>query len=41
MNVNAPQRLRAVTHLDVNGEQAEYAATILQETTATVQSIAG
>jgi threonine aldolase len=40
MNVNAPQRLRAVTHLDVNREQVEYAATIIQETAATVQSIA-
>jgi threonine aldolase len=40
MNAMGPQRLRAVTHLDVRREQVEYAAAILQETAEAVQSIA-
>ncbi len=41
MNAIAPQRIRAVTHLDVSREQVQYAANVLQETAATVQSVAG
>jgi threonine aldolase len=41
MNANAPQRIRAVTHLDVSREQVNHAADVLQETAAAVQSIAG
>lgn len=40
MNATAPQRVRAVTHMDVSREQAEYAAKVLQETAAAVDSIA-
>jgi threonine aldolase len=40
MNANAPQRIRAVTHLDVSREQVQRAATILQETAAAVQAVA-
>jgi threonine aldolase len=41
MNSIAPQRIRAVTHLDVSRKQVEHAANVLQETTANVQSVAG
>ncbi|MCI0333848.1 MAG: low-specificity L-threonine aldolase [Planctomycetes bacterium] len=41
MNAIGPQRLRAVTHLDVSREQVQLAAAILQETAAAVQSVAG
>jgi threonine aldolase len=41
MNATAPQRIRAVTHLDVSREQVERAAEALQETAAAVQSVAG
>jgi threonine aldolase len=41
MNATAPQRMRAVTHLDVSREQVQHAAKILQETAAEVQSVAG
>ncbi len=41
MNAMGPQRLRAVTHLDVSREQVNHAAAIFQETAAAVQSIAG
>jgi threonine aldolase len=41
MNANAPQRLRAVTHLDVTRQQVERAAAVIQETAAAVQSVAG
>ncbi len=41
MNAIAPQRIRAVTHLDVSREQVEHASHVLQETAATVQSVAG
>jgi threonine aldolase len=37
----APQRIRAVTHLDVSRQQIENAAQVLQETAAAVQSVAG
>jgi threonine aldolase len=40
-NAIAPQRVRAVTHLDVSREQVEHAANVLQETAAAVQSVAG
>jgi threonine aldolase len=40
MNVTAPQRIRAVTHLDVSREQVQHAAAVLQETTVEVQSVA-
>jgi threonine aldolase len=40
MNANAPQRIRAVTHLDVSREQVQRAAAILQETAAAVQAVA-
>ena len=39
MNAIAPQRIRAVTHLDVSREQVEYAGNVLQETAAAVQSV--
>jgi threonine aldolase len=41
MNVNAPQRLRAVTHLDVTRQQAEHAAAVIHETAAAVHAVAG
>jgi threonine aldolase len=41
MNATSPQRVRAVTHLDVSRQQVERAATVVQETAAAVQSIAG
>lgn len=41
MSINAPQRLRAVTHLDVSREQVQHAAKVLQQTAAEVQSVAG
>jgi threonine aldolase len=41
MNSIAPQRIRAVTHLDVARTQVEHAAQVLQETAAAVQSVAG
>ncbi len=41
MNANAPQRLRAVTHLDVSREQVEQAAAVIHEIAAAVQSVAG
>jgi threonine aldolase len=41
MNAIGPQRIRAVTHLDVSREQVQRAASVLQETAATVQSVAG
>jgi threonine aldolase len=37
----APQRIRAVTHLDVSRAQVQHAANVLQETAAAVQTIAG
>jgi threonine aldolase len=37
----APQRIRAVTHLDVSRPQIERAAQVLQEIAAAVQSVAG
>jgi threonine aldolase len=40
MNANAPQRVRAVTHLDVTREQVEHAARIIQQTAAEVQEVA-
>jgi threonine aldolase len=40
MNANGPQRVRAVTHLDVSEEQVRRAAALLQETAAEVQSVA-
>jgi threonine aldolase len=40
MNVNGPQRLRAVTHLDVTREQVLEAVAILRDTAAAVHSIA-
>jgi threonine aldolase len=39
MNAMGPQRLRAVTHLDVSRECVQQAAAILQETTAAVSSL--
>jgi threonine aldolase len=41
MNATAPQRIRAVTHLDVTREQVQHAAAVLHETAAEVQSVAG
>ncbi len=41
MNANGPQRVRAVTHLDVSREQVQHAAKVLQQTAAEVQSVAG
>lgn len=40
MNATSPQRVRAVTHLDVSREQVKHAATILQDIAAEVQSVA-
>jgi threonine aldolase len=40
MNANAPQRIRAVSHLDVSREQVQRAAQVLQETAAAVQEVA-
>jgi threonine aldolase len=40
MNATAPQRLRAVTHLDVSRRDVQNAASILQDTAAAVNSIA-
>jgi threonine aldolase len=40
MNATAPQRLRAVTHLDVSRRDVQNAAAILQDTAAAVSSIA-
>jgi threonine aldolase len=40
MNATAPQRVRAVTHLDVSREQVEHAANALQETASIVDTIA-
>lgn len=40
MNATAAQRIRAVTHLDVSREQIQYAAQVLHETAAEVQSVA-
>jgi threonine aldolase len=39
MNATAPQRIRAVTHLDVSREQVRRAADVLQETAAAVHSV--
>ncbi len=39
MNANAPQRIRAVTHLDVSRQQVERAAQVIQETAAAVDAI--
>jgi threonine aldolase len=36
----APQRIRAVTHLDVSREQIQHAANVLQETAAAVVAVA-
>jgi threonine aldolase len=41
MNATAPQRIRAVTHLDVSRKQIEQASRVVQDTAATVQSFAG
>jgi threonine aldolase len=41
MNATAPQRVRAVTHLDVSREQVQHAAKVLQATAVDVQSVAG
>src|SRR5882757_7762214 len=41
MNVTAPQRIRAVTHLDVSREQVQHAASVLHEIAAEVYSVAG
>jgi threonine aldolase len=41
MNATAPQRVRAVTHLDVSRDEVQHAAKVLQETTAAVQAVAG
>jgi threonine aldolase len=40
MNATGPQRLRAVTHLDVSRELVKQAAAILQDTVAVVNSVA-
>lgn len=40
MNVNGPQRLRAVTHLDISREMALTAADILRDTAAAVRAVA-
>jgi threonine aldolase len=40
MNASAPQRIRAVTHLDVSREQVQHAAAVLHEAAVEVQSIA-
>jgi threonine aldolase len=39
MNATAPQRIRAVTHLDVSREQVQHAAKVLHEVAAEVQSV--
>lgn len=39
LNGTGPQRLRAVTHLDVSREQVEHAAKVLQQTAADVHSV--
>jgi len=39
MNVIAPQRIRAVTHLDVSSEQVQWAAHVVRETAAEVQAV--
>jgi threonine aldolase len=41
MYTTAPQRIRAVTHMDVSRKQIERAAKIVQETAAEVHSVAG
>jgi threonine aldolase len=41
MNATAPQRIRAVTHLDVSREQVQHAAKVLHATAAEVQSVVG
>ncbi len=41
MNANGPQRIRAVTHLDVSREQIQRAAQVIHETAAAVHSVAG
>ena len=40
MNATGPQRIRAVTHLDVSRQQVEHAAEVIQETAATIESVA-
>jgi threonine aldolase len=40
MNAIGPQRIRAVTHLDISREQVEHAAQVLQETAAAVGAVA-
>jgi threonine aldolase len=40
MNATAPQRVRAVTHLDVSREEIQRAAAVVHETAAEVQAIA-
>jgi threonine aldolase len=40
MNANGPQRIRAVTHLDVSRAEVERAAKIVQETATEVQAVA-
>jgi threonine aldolase len=40
MNATAPQRIRAVTHLDVSREQIQRAAAVLQETAESIMAIA-
>jgi threonine aldolase len=39
MNSIAPQRIRAVTHLDISREQIQHALQVLQETTAAVLTV--
>ena len=41
MKDTAPQRIRAVTHLDVSREQVQHAANVLHEIAAEVHSVAG
>jgi threonine aldolase len=41
MNATGPQRIRAVTHLDVSRDQVIQAAGVIEETAAAVQSVAG
>ena len=40
MNATAPQRIRAVTHLDVSREQVDRAAKVIEEVAAEVQEVA-
>ena len=40
MNATAPQRIRAVTHLDVTREQVQRASQVLQETAEAIVAIA-